>query len=47
MKGDGPKQYNRSLYVTLGIPIGKGKAAKKAAEKKANEEKGIELLKEQ
>lgn len=35
MKGDEPKQYNRSLYVTLGIPIGKGKAAKKAAEKRA------------
>ena len=37
MKGDGPNIYNRSLYVTLGIPIGKGKAAKKAAEKKAAE----------
>lgn len=39
MKGDGPKQYNRSLYITAGIPIGKGKAAKRAAEKKAEEEK--------
>ncbi|MBF4491314.1 PorT family protein [Flavobacterium sp. JLP] len=35
MKGDGPDQYNRSLYVTAGIPIGKGKAAKKRAEKEA------------
>jgi hypothetical protein len=25
-----PKQYNRSLYLNVGIPIGKGKAAKKA-----------------
>ena len=25
-----PNQYNRSLYITVGIPIGKGKAAKKA-----------------
>lgn len=33
-KGDAsPKQYNRSFYITAGIPIGKGKAAKKAAEK--------------
>jgi hypothetical protein len=40
MKGDAsPNQYNRSLYVTAGLPIGKGKAAKKAAEKKALEEK--------
>jgi hypothetical protein len=40
MKGDeSPNQYNRSLYVTAGLPIGKGKAAKKAAEKKALEEK--------
>lgn len=31
MKGDGPNQYNRSLYVTAGIPIGKGKAAQKRA----------------
>jgi len=31
-KGDAsPKQYNRSFYITAGIPI--GKAAKKAAEK--------------
>ncbi|MBL0737524.1 PorT family protein [Flavobacterium sp. GN10] len=36
MKGDGPNnQYNRSLYVTAGIPIGKGKAAQKRAEKEA------------
>jgi len=36
MKGDGPNnQYNRSLYVTAGIPIGKGKAAKEKAEKEA------------
>lgn len=29
-KGDAsPKQYNRSFYITAGIPIGKGKAAKK------------------
>ncbi len=28
-KGDiTPKQYNRSFYLTVGIPIGKGKAAK-------------------
>ena len=34
MKGDSsPNLYNRSFYVTAGIPIGKGKAAKKAAEK--------------
>ena len=34
MKGDvSPKQYNRSFYITAGIPIGKAKAAKKAAEK--------------
>lgn len=38
MKGDAsPKQYNRSFYVTAGIPIGKAKAAKKAAEKKTSE----------
>lgn len=36
LKGDdSPNQYNRSLYVTAGLPIGKGKAARKAAEKKA------------
>ncbi|MBW4361120.1 porin family protein [Flavobacterium taihuense] len=41
LKGDiNQDQYNRSLYVTAGLPIGKGKAAKKAAEKKALEEKG-------
>lgn len=39
MKGDGPNQYNRSFYITAGIPIGKGKAAKQAAAKKAAEEK--------
>jgi hypothetical protein len=40
MKGDGPNQYNRSLYFTVGIPIGKGKAAKRAAEEeKAREQK--------
>jgi hypothetical protein len=40
MKGDSsPNQYNRSFYLTAGIPIGKGKAAKRAAEKKALEEK--------
>ena len=33
-KGDiSPKQYNRSFYVTAGIPIGKGKAAQKRTEK--------------
>ena len=34
LKNDlGPNQYNRSFYITAGIPIGKGKAAeKKAAE---------------
>lgn len=41
MKGDGPKQYNRSFYITAGIPIGKGKAAKKAAEKKEAEKAGV------
>lgn len=36
MKGDGPNnQYNRSWYVTAGIPIGKGKAAQRKAEKEA------------
>jgi len=40
LKGDADQnQYNRSLYVIAGLPIGKGKAAKKAAEKKALEEK--------
>jgi hypothetical protein len=35
MKGDAsPNQYHRSLYLTAGIPIGKGKAMKKEAEKK-------------
>ena len=42
MKGDSsPNQYNRSLYVTAGIPIGKGKAAKKRAEKEALENRVI------
>lgn len=41
MKGDGPKQYNRSLYVTTGIPIGKGKAAQRRAEKEAEMNKVI------
>jgi len=32
MKGGvGPNQYNRSFYITAGIPIGKGKAAQKKA----------------
>jgi len=36
MKGDSnPNQYNRSFYITVGIPIGKGKAAQKASEKEA------------
>ncbi|PKB16507.1 porin family protein [Flavobacterium sp. 5] len=40
LKGDNsPNQFNRSLYITAGLPIGKGKAAKKAAEKKKLEEK--------
>lgn len=38
MKGDSsPNQYNRSFYITAGIPIGKAKAAKKAAENKTSE----------
>ncbi|MFH7015412.1 porin family protein [Flavobacterium sp. FlaQc-47] len=32
MKGDGPNVYNRSLYLTAGIPIGKGKAAQRRTE---------------
>lgn len=40
MKGDdSPNQYNRSLYLTAGLPIGRAKAAKRAAEKKALEDK--------
>jgi len=40
LKGDdSPTQYNRSLYVTTCLPIGKAKAAKRAAEKKNLEEK--------
>lgn len=42
MKGDGPNnQYNRSLYVTAGLPIGKGKAAQKRAQKEAELNKVI------
>ncbi len=41
MKGNGPKQFNRSLYLTAGIPIGKGKAAQKRAEKEAEMNKVI------
>lgn len=38
MKGDlNPNQYNRSFYITAGIPIGKGKAEKKVDERKASE----------
>jgi hypothetical protein len=45
MKGDSsPDQYNRSLYVTAGIPIGKGKAAQKRA--KEEEEKYKVILPE-
>lgn len=42
LKGDdSPTQYNRSLYVTAGLPIGRAKAAKRAAEKEKKEaEKG-------
>jgi hypothetical protein len=31
----GSNLYNRALYVNVGIPIGKGKAQKKAAEKES------------
>ena len=41
MKGN-VNQYNQTLYLTVGIPIGKGKAAKEAAAKKAAEEKTID-----
>jgi len=42
MKGDGPNnQYNRSWYVTAGIPIGKGKAAKRRAAQEAEFNKVI------
>ncbi|MFB9080820.1 porin family protein [Flavobacterium procerum] len=42
LKGDAtPIQYNRSLYLTAGIPIGKGKAAQKRAEKEAEMNKVI------
>lgn len=33
-----PNQFNSSLYITVGIPIGKGKAEKKAAEKQKTNE---------
>ncbi|QBN17694.1 porin family protein [Flavobacterium nackdongense] len=37
MKGDAnPNQYHRSFYITAGIPIGKGKAEKRALEKSKN-----------
>lgn len=40
LKGDdSPTQYNRSLYLTAGLPIGRAKAAKRAAEKQKLEEK--------
>jgi hypothetical protein len=47
MKGDGPNQFHRSLYLTVGIPIGKAKAAEKKAtnEKQSTEEKGAEPAK--
>jgi hypothetical protein len=39
MKGSlGNNQYNRSFYITAGIPIGKGKSEKRAAKKKSQEE---------
>ncbi|SHG28309.1 porin family protein [Flavobacterium defluvii] len=41
MKGDGPNVYNRSLYLTAGIPIGKGKAAQRRAEQDAELNKVI------
>lgn len=41
MKGDGPNVYNRSLYLTAGIPIGKGKAAQRRAEEDAERYKVI------
>ncbi len=42
MKGDSsPLQYNRSLYLSVGIPIGKGKSQKAAAAKKAEAEKAV------
>ncbi|PWA06345.1 porin family protein [Flavobacterium laiguense] len=38
MKGNlSPNQYHRSFYITLGIPVGKGKAAQNAEKKKASE----------
>lgn len=46
MKGDSsPNQYNRSLYLTAGIPIGRGKAAQKRA--KEEEEKYKVILPEE
>jgi hypothetical protein len=41
MKGDGPDVYNRSLYLTAGLPIGRGKAAQRRAEKDAELNKVI------
>ena len=41
MKGD-INQYNQTLYITVGIPIGKGKAAKEAAAKKEAAEKAAD-----
>lgn len=41
MKGN-INQYNQTLYLTVGIPIGKGKAAKEAAAKKEAAEKATE-----
>lgn len=39
MKGDqNTNDFNRVFYIVAGIPIGKGKAAKKAQDKKAQEE---------
>lgn len=45
MKGDqNPDEFNRSFYIVAAIPIGKGKAAKKAA-KKEQESVIIPLIK--
>lgn len=39
MKGDqNPDEFNRSFYIVAAIPIGKGKAAKEAQKKKAQQE---------
>jgi hypothetical protein len=38
MKGNlSSNQYHRSFYITLGIPVGKGKAAQNAEKMKASE----------